>query len=119
MGTWAAGPYGNDAALDFVADVVAQLMSTVNEFVETPQIDESFDPAFAAIDLLNAIMERTPSRPWADGGVVDGAPIRDAMLRCYDEQIDSMAPDPDFKVDQRAALVTTLDAFVKHLQRGR
>jgi len=54
-------------------------------------------------------MERTPARPWSGDGVIDGAPIRDAMLKCFDEQIDSMEQQPDFKRDQRVALVETLD----------
>lgn len=116
MGTWAAGPFENDAALDFVGDIIDQLMAAVNGFVEAPQIDESFDPAFAAVALLNVVMELTPARPWSGNGVVDGGPIRDAMLRCFDEQIDEMDPKPDFKRDQRAALVSTLDEFVRLLE---
>ena len=115
MGTWAAGPFGNDAALDFVGGTIDRLMKPVNEFLASPQIDENFDPAFAAIALLNLIMARTPSRPWARGGTVKGAPIREAMLRCFDEQIDSMGPDEDYKREQRAALVAELDAFVAKL----
>jgi hypothetical protein len=34
------------------------------------------------------------------------------MLRCYDEQIDGLDPQPGFKRDQRAALVEVLDEFV-------
>ncbi len=112
MGTWAAGPFGNDAALDFVGDTLTALMAPVNEFMASPEIDETFDAAFAAIALINGVMAATPCRPWADGAVVDAVPIRAAMLRCFDEQIEGMAPDAGFERDQRAALVATLDAFV-------
>lgn len=115
MGTWAAGPFGNDAALDFVGSTFDFLMKRVNEFLESPEIDETFDPAFAAIAMMNELMAITPSRPWAKGGQVDPAPIRLAMLRCYDEQIDGMEPDGDFKRDQRAALVAALDVFTAKL----
>jgi hypothetical protein len=115
MGTWAAGPFENDAALDFFGEVMDVLMEAVNDFVAAPEIDETFDPAFAAIALLNVVMQRTPSRPWSGDGIVHGGPIRDAMIRCFDEQIDGMDPDPDFKRDQRASLVATLDTFVQLL----
>jgi hypothetical protein len=115
MGTWDAGPFANDAALDFVGESIGHIMGTVDEFMGAPQIDETFDAAFAAIALLNAIMGVTPSRPWRDGGVVDGAPIRAAMLRCFDEQIDDLDPDPEFKQKQRVALIATLDRFVAFL----
>ena len=118
MGTWAAGPFSNDAAMDFVADLIDQLMEPVHAFVAEPQIDEGFDEAFAAIALLNAIMRQTSARPWHDDAVVDGAPIREAMLRCYDEQIDGLHPNPSFKVEQRAALVEALDTFVAELMAG-
>ncbi|MBP8808007.1 MAG: DUF4259 domain-containing protein [Kofleriaceae bacterium] len=87
MGTWAAGPFGNDAALDFVGASLTELMEPVEEFLESPEIDETFDPAFAAIALMNAIMAVTPCRVWGDGEQLDGEPIRAAMLACFDEQI--------------------------------
>jgi hypothetical protein len=116
MGTWAAGPFENDAALDFVGEVVDQLMGAVDEFLEEPQIDETFDPAFAAIALLNEVMSRTSARPWdrEAGAERDPAPIVAAMLGCYDEQIGDMGPSPDFERDQRAALVLELDRFRAH-----
>jgi hypothetical protein len=112
MGTWEAGPFENDAALDFVGEVIDQLMVPINAFMDSPEIDETFDAAFAAIALLNAVMDLTPSRPWSGDNPVGGAPIREAMLSCYDEQIDDMDPDPEFKTDQRTALVAALDTFV-------
>lgn len=116
MGTWAAGPFGNDAALDFVGGVIDQLTDALREFMAEPQIDETFDAAFAAIALLNGVMAQTPCKPWDNdaGAPLDPAPICAAMLACFDEQIDGMEPDPDFKRDQRAALVATLDAFTGH-----
>jgi len=112
MGTWAAGPFGNDAALDFVGGLMNRLMEPVNEFMESPEIDETLDPAFAAIALMNAVMEKTPVRPWAEGGAVDPVPIREAMLRCFDADIGSLEPAEGFVKDQRAALVAELDRFV-------
>lgn len=117
MGTWAAGPFGNDAALDFVGASLTELMEPVEEFLESPEIDETFDPAFAAIALMNAIMALTPCRVWGDGEQLDGEPIRAAMLACFDEQIASMEPAPGFEQEQRAALVAELDRFVA-FQRG-
>lgn len=116
MGTWAAGPFGNDAALDYVGGVLDHLMGPVQEFLDDPMIDETFDPAFAAIALMNGIMATTPSRPWVDGGVLDGEPIRAAMLKCFDEQIAGMEPAEGFERDQRASLVATLDRFVAFLK---
>ncbi|MEZ4238558.1 MAG: DUF4259 domain-containing protein [Myxococcota bacterium] len=114
MGTWDAGPFGNDAAMDFVGDVIRSLTAPLDEFLADPQIDETFDPAFAAIALLNEVMTRTVARPWDPAAEAprDPRPIAEAMLRCFDEQIAGMAPAPGFEADQRAALVAELDRFV-------
>jgi hypothetical protein len=116
MGTWDAGPFENDAAMDLVGEVVDGLRAPVDEFLAAPQIDETFDPAFAAVALLNEVMTRTPARPWWDGKGPKPGDVRAAFLRCYDEQIEGMDPDPDFKVAQRAALVAELDRFVRLLE---
>lgn len=119
MGTWAAGPFGNDASLDFVGDVVDRRMRSVDAFLAEPEIDETFDAAFAAVALLNEVMARTPTRPWdrAAGDVRDPKPIVDALLSCYDTQIDGMGPDPTFKAEQRAALVAECERFTAHFAR--
>lgn len=113
MGTWAAGPFGNDAALDLTGEVVENLMEFIDAFLAEPYIDETFDEGFAAMALLNLVMETTPTRPWdlEASAVRDPAPIVAAFLRCFDEQIDGMEPRPTFKVEQRAALVAECDRF--------
>ena len=116
MGTWGAGPFANDGALDYVGSVIDFLMKPVDAFVASPEIDETFDPAFAAIELLNEVMRVTPSRPYRREGF-DPAPMSQAMISCFDEQIDGMGPDEEFKAEQRAALVSALETFVAFTKR--
>jgi len=115
MGTWAAGPFGNDMAADFVGGVVDGLMEPVDAFLAEPEIDETFDEAFAAIALLNEVMTRTPTRPWDAKARAKraAAPIVEALIACFDEQIDSMGPDEDYKREHRAALVAECERFTK------
>jgi len=117
MGTWDAGPFANDRALDHVGDVFDYLMAAVNAFMAAPTIDGDFDAAFASIAIMNVVMKLTLSRPYIDGEIVDGAQIRAAMLACFDEQIDGLEPAPGYKRDHRLALVSALDEFVIGLQR--
>jgi len=112
MGTWDAGPFENDAAADFAADVMDKLMEPVLRFVEEPMIDEGFDEAFAAIALANAFMKLSPARPWKDGKALDCKLIAKALLKCFDEQIDDMDPEPEFKSKHRTSLAATLNEFV-------
>jgi hypothetical protein len=113
MGTWDAGPFNNDAALDYVGTVLDGLMGPVDAFLASPAIDNTFDAAFAAIALLNEVMDRTPSRPWdaAAGDTRDPEPIVSAMLSCFDGQIDAMQPTAAFRSEHRASLVRELERF--------
>lgn len=117
MGTWAAGPFGNDSAADFVGSVVDTLMQPVDAFLASPEIDETFDGAFAAISLLNEVMSRTPTRPWDYDAQRTRAPepIVETLLSCFDQQIDDLGPDEDFKSEQRAALVEECERFTRLL----
>lgn len=112
MGTWDAGPFENDAAMDFAGEAIDQLMAPVYEFLEEPQIDETFDAAFAAVAMLNAVMKVCNARPWKDGDTLDPKPVRAALLKCFDDQIDDMDPDPEFKVAQRKSLDAVTAEFV-------
>ena len=113
MGTWEAGPFGNDMAVDFVGGVVQGLMAAVDAFLESPEIDETFDEAFAAVALLNEVMQRTTCRPWdaAAQQTRDPEPIVRALLDCFDQQIDDLEPDEEFKQQQRAALIAECARF--------
>jgi Domain of unknown function (DUF4259) len=112
MGTWDSGPFSNDAALDCVGDFIDKLNEPINEFLASPEIDETFDACFAAIAILNIIMQRTVSRPYRAEGY-PAQQIADTMLRCFDEQIDGMEPDENYKHEHRAALVVELATFVE------
>jgi hypothetical protein len=121
MGTWAAGPFGNDMAADFVAGMVDRLMEPIDAFLAEPEIDETFDQAFAAVALLNEVMTRSPARPWDRAAQTTRAaePIVTALVRCFDEQIGGMGAHPSFEAEQRAALVAECERFERLLGRGR
>lgn len=109
MGTWAAGPFGSDAALDFVDEKVSELVATVKACVDDPQIDDGFDEAFAAVALLNAVLRASEtSTPTAD----EALRWRNTLIAAFDDQIESVNPQGDFKERQRAALLLELDALV-------
>lgn len=109
MGTWDAGPFENDAAMDYLGDVARGLEATINEFVAEPRVDDTLDPAFAALAILNILAEKT-SVSLPEANIVRG--WRDAFLRCYDAQIDGLDPEPTFKEKQRDALRRELDRLV-------
>ena len=117
MGTWAAGPFENDAALDFTDDIATQLVEAVESFVRSPRIDGGFDEAFAAVGLLNVIAKGSDSFGMAGSPITvpepgDARRWRAAMLECFDEQIEELSPKAGFVEAQRAKLVEHLDRLV-------
>ena len=112
MGTWAAGPFESDTALDYVGDVVDEICNTLDAFIEAPAIDEGFDEAFASAALLLVLSQHTPAAPPEPERVKEW---QKAMLECFDAQIDSMQPEAAFKRDHR---VTLEKAFVDLIERS-
>lgn len=118
MGTWGAGPFESDEALDFVDGITAQLVEAVESFARVPRIDEGFDAAFAAIGLFNLVAEGASSFPIRAGFPIspptsgDARRWREAMLKCFDEQIEELSPKAGFVEEQRAKLVEHLDRLV-------
>jgi hypothetical protein len=100
MGTWAAGPFGNDKGLDYVGTVVDGFLCTIFEFVEQPR-DESFDQAFAALALLN-ILDQKVTLALPSAAEVDV--WRRIFLTTFDAQGDAFRTDKSFKRSQRRAL---------------
>jgi hypothetical protein len=109
MGTWAAGPFGNDHGLDYVGEVIDGLMDSIFEFIDRPRLDENFDQAFAALALLNIIDHKLtvplPSSAEADVW-------KRSFLQAFDEQVDALRPDKTYKRAQRKALEKELDRLV-------
>ena len=108
MGTWAAGPFGNDAALDFLGDVLGELAAGIEKFVANPRIDDGFDEAFAAMAVIEVVCEHAAGGP-PKPEVVER--WRKVMLDCYDGHVDELEPDEAFKRDHRTKLVKCFDAL--------
>jgi len=112
MGAWGPGVFDNDYAMDFVGEWLDNMMSVVHEFMVSPEIDELFDPALAAISVVNDVMERSGARAWdaKASTSLDPAPIVAAMRECWGH-IDELDPDPDYKIEREKILNVELERF--------
>ncbi len=115
MGTWDAGTFDSDAALDYVGDMIDQLTETVNSCFDNDNadLDEGGEgklmPSVSIIGLLSQHCGAAP--PKAD--VVES--WRDRYLAIYDEQIDDLDPDPEYKINRRKIIA---DSFSDLLARS-
>jgi hypothetical protein len=113
MGTWGAGNFENDYALDYLGELMDQLVSTVEECFEEEDgadLDEGGEerlmPSVAIMTLLSREFGAHP--PKAE--VV--ARWKKRYLKIYDDQIDGLDPSDDFKSDRRKTIEETFDSLI-------
>lgn len=108
MGTWAAGPFGNDKGLDYVGGVVDGFLGAILDFIENPR-EENFDQAFAAIALLN-IVDQKVTVPLPSAAEVDV--WRRIFLTALEAQGDAVRTDKAFKRSQQRALEKEFERLI-------
>src|SRR5262245_26265019 len=114
MGTWGPGNFENDAALDMVEEVRAAATAEVEAFCGSDQVGiEDLDDILAGVAIHLALHEHCNASP-PDLDVALN--LREKALRIYDEQIDSLEPQGDYKAVRRATIAETL---VRYEQAAR
>lgn len=111
MGTWGPENFENDSALDMVEEVLAVARTEIDAFCSSASAGiEDLDDIVAGVAIHLALHRHcnasAPDRDLA-------ARLREKVLRIFDEQIDSLAPKDDFKVQRRAVIAETLDGYEK------
>lgn len=110
MGTWAEGNFDNDTALDFVADAA----NNVAKGMSPPSGMEDVDSVMAAVAVRKALTEHCHA-PAPERQVIES--LKAAVLAVYDQEIDDLAPDPDYKVARRRVIAQTFDQFLQLLKK--
>ena len=117
MTTWGAGPFQSDAGIALAGEITENLLSRIVEFANDPSKDDRFDEAFAAIALINRILEA--GAPVAVPNPDDARRWRATLLEYFDLQPDGEhdgspllgRPMPTGH-PRRPVLATELDRFV-------
>jgi hypothetical protein len=109
MGTWAEGNFDNDASLDFVSDIARELRK---EMSPTDEV-EDLDLVMAAVAMLKALVEHCHA-PAPEREEIES--LKTDVLALYDEQIDGLEPQGDFKEKRRAVIQKTFDEFLELLK---
>jgi hypothetical protein len=109
MGAWASGNFDNDAALDFLSDVI----KNVDQDLKPPEEVEEIDMLMAAVTIRKALVElchaNAPPREQIEE-------LKDAVLQIYDDEIDGLEPDEEYKIERRQVIEKTFDDFLKLLK---
>lgn len=133
MGSFDAGNFDNDAALDARQEILDQLIGAIQEFVESDgYCVEDTDSTMAYVDMLATLLEHTadtPTQPTSPTPelltilkTMKGNPTLDLetvtawkhkILQVYDDEIDDLMPDPEYTVKRREIIETTLTRLQK------
>jgi hypothetical protein len=107
MGTWGNGNFDNDGALDYVGDLIDRLTDTITACFDedNADLDEGGEselmPSIGIIKILSEQCGAAPPKP----DVIEG--WRSKYLQIYDEQIDGLDPDPEYKLERRKVIDQT------------
>ncbi len=110
MGTWGPSNFENDAALDFINREVDRYVGIIQGIFADEQrfrLDEDAEGMLTpSIEILQLLCEHA-------GGVLpqklDVAAWKTHYLAMYDDQIDDLEPQGDFKQQRRAVIEATFD----------
>jgi len=114
VGTWAAGNFDNDAALDYAQQVADRLMDQIETTLasEHGMAPDERDSArmVAGVELVWLIGRHVRlSLPTAEAV----AYWRDEYLAVWDRHIDGLQPAPGFKEQRRAVIAVTFDRLIE------
>lgn len=117
MGTWGPGNFEGDGPLDYVGGLVDQLTDTINSCFEDDNADldeggeDELMPSVFVLSLLAEHCGAAPPKP----DVIES--WRDRYVAIYDEQIDGLDPDAEYKVERRKVIAETFAALL-HLSNA-
>ena len=113
MGTWAAGNFDNDGAMDYVGELIEQLTKTITKcFDEDDEmlLDEGGEdylmPSVAIIKMLSENCNAAPPKPQ----VIKKWQKR--YLASYDKNIDGLDPNEEYKVTRRQVIDQTFNDLI-------
>src|SRR5262245_36285860 len=115
MGTWGAGNFDSDAALDFVGEQIRRYIALINEVFAVAyrfRLDEEADgELIPSVEILILLCEHC-------GGVLpswlDVAAWKQRYLAMYDAQISGLAPVGGYGDERRAVIESTFDRLFTH-----
>lgn len=125
MGSFGMGNFENDAALDARQDVINHITSAIQEWLGGDSFYvEDVDSVMGYVATLVAILENTRATPTAGddsellvflkGMAGSGGPPKEEVsawqekiISTYDDEIDDLEPDEEYKVVRRQVIVDT------------
>ena len=113
MGTWAEGNFDNDGALDYVGDLTDELAQKIENCFEneTASLDEDGESILMpSIEILAILHEQCHSAPPKPDQIQNW---KARYLDIFEEEIDGLDPDGEFKIKRRKVIDDTFDRLLR------
>ena len=108
MGTWAAGNFDSDGALDYVGSIIDDLAARIDGvFADegAAYLDEDAEAVIMpSVDILSVLHEHCHAAPPKTAVVTDW---KTRYLALFDEQIGGLDPDGDYAAERRTVIEAT------------
>ena len=117
MGTWAEGNFDNDVALDYLAGIIDQITSNIEDIfnsgdaADLEQCGES--ELMPGVEIISILSEKCNAVPPKEDIVNRW---KNRYLKIYDSQIDGLDPDAEYKIKRRKVIE---DTFNKLLEQSK
>ena len=109
MGTWGAGVFSNDRALDYLAvEIIERLKQKMTSVLGNPRLAEPDEPTspeiLAAVEVMTLLCEHCKAVPPEPNDVKK---CHETYLEVWEGYIDRLSPKPGFKEKQRDVINAT------------
>lgn len=111
MGTWGAGNFDSDAALDMLGAFTDRIADEIDEILEKDQAgadDRGESELMPKVAILYALCKHCAGSPPEPDRVIAW---RDAYLPIYDQTMSELGPKEGFLDERRAVIVETFSAL--------
>ncbi|MBL1080231.1 DUF4259 domain-containing protein [Nocardia sp. 2] len=115
MGVWGPGNFDSDTAADGLGELTDHLIAQIAAQFRDPTDDTPLEPDEWGGTMVPAWLEilAQTAEPARVGATFPSAAVlsewRDRYLRVWDDYIDDLDPDDDYKSQRRAILTETFD----------
>lgn len=134
MGTWGPGNFENDTAAEYLCDLCEPLVEQIRRTIADSVLMEPDEPEsevmIANVEILSVLAETIGrmEKGWV-GGMVFPFPFpfpapeevgrwKESYLAVWDNYIDELQPEPDYKRRRREVIVTTFNRFILACKSG-
>jgi|GEM_PF-1396688 Uncharacterized conserved protein len=112
MGSWDVGNFDNDAALDYVGELMDELQGKVDEFFDSDEqeLDDGEATVVPTVAIMQLLAEHTGAAP-PKADLIKKWQVK--YLKIFDEQIDDCEPEDGYKSRRRETISRTFKGLEK------